>query len=658
MCGIAGFYNDDGHCMSPAVIGEMLSAIRHRGPDATGIYIDDRVGLGHVRLSIIDLAGGNQPVYNEDKTVWTVYNGEIYNYVELRADLEKKGHRFHTTCDTEVLVHLYEEYDTGFLPMLNGQWAFAIWDMKMRRLFIARDRTGVRPVYYSNVKGTFVFGSEIKALFTVPEVERSIDPVGIDQIFTFWTTLHGGSVFKGIRELPAGHFFDIAPGRFSLKKYWDIPLYGRDSWEKGSPLELAEKTREILTDAVRIRLRADVPIATYLSGGLDSSGVTAIVAQKFNPDVQTFGIRFEEETFDEGEFQGAMVRHLKVRHREVVATNQAIGDAFASVVRHCEKPIVRTAPAPLFLLAAMVREAGIKVVLTGEGADEFHGGYDIFKETMIRRFWSVRPDSLWRGSLTERLYPDIFRNERTRRSARSFFAKDLESINDPLFSHLLRWNNTARMKLFFSPALRDAIGSYSAIEACRTGLPENFDTWHPMLKAQYLEISIFMSNYLLSSQGDRMAMAHSVEVRMPFLDHRLIDFAGRVPPWLKLCGLHEKHVLKKALAPFLPTEITARVKHPYRAPVHRSLIALTQSSSGRELLSDKAINEAGLFDAAKVGTLLRKCASRTAASETDSMALAGILSTQILFSQFIKSPAPLCAGCREPDVLIDNRGKN
>jgi asparagine synthase (glutamine-hydrolysing) len=657
MCGIAGFFNGNGHSLSVGAIGDMLASIRYRGPDAAGIYIDDQVGLGHVRLSIIDLAGGNQPVHNEDKTVWTVYNGEVYNYVELRAGLEKKGHRFYTTTDTEVLVHLYEEYDVDFLNMLNGQWAFAIWDTKKHRLFIARDRVGVRPVYYTNVKGTFVFASEIKAIFALPGVERSIDPAGLDQIFTFWTTLPGRSAFKGINELPPGHFVDMASGRFTLRKYWEIPLYGRDSWEKGSPLELAEKTRELLVDAVKIRLRADVPVATYLSGGLDSSGITAIVAQKFNPGVQTFGIRFEEEAFDEGEHQNAMVRYLGVKHREVYATNQTIGESFASVVRHCEKPILRTAPAPLFLLARLVREAGIKVVLTGEGADEFHGGYDIFKEAMIRRFWSRHPDSVWRGRLAERLYPDIFRDERTRKSVRSFFGKDMEHTGDPLFSHLLRWNNTSRTKMFFSSALRDAVGSYSAITECRTGLPEGFDSWHPLHKAQYLEISIFMSNYLLSSQGDRMAMAHSVEVRMPFLDHRLIDFMGRVPPWWKICGLHEKHVLKKALAPFLPPSITARVKHPYRAPIHRSLLALAQSAEGRELLSEKAIHEAGLFDAVKAGALLQKLASKAAASETDSMALAGILSTQILFREFIGRPISFSAVNMKPDMLVDNRGK-
>jgi asparagine synthase (glutamine-hydrolysing) len=655
MCGIAGFLNLNGHNHSPDTLARMLAAIRHRGPDAMGIYIDDMAGLGHMRLSIIDLAGGDQPIHNEDKTVWIVYNGEVYNYPELRADLEKLGHRFYTTTDTEVLVHLYEEYGADFLNMLNGQWAFAIWDSRRRRCFIARDRVGVRPVYYTMLNGAIIFASEIKAIFTIPEVKRQLDPVGLEQVFTFWTTLPGRSVFDGISELPPGHFIDMVDGSVVEKKYWDIPLYKRGAWETASPQALAEKARELLLDAVKIRLRADVPVATYLSGGLDSSGITAIVAKKFNPNVQTFGIRFEEEAFDEGVHQKAMVDYLGVKHHEVFATNKAIGESFAAVVRHCEKPILRTAPVPLYLLAKLVRENGIKVVLTGEGADEFQGGYDIFKEALVRRFWARNPTSLWRGSLTERLYPDIFRDERARKAVLSFFKQGMENIDDPLSSHLLRWSNTSRIKMFFSPALRDAMNAHDSIAEYRGYLPAGFDRWHTLHKAQFIEISIFLSNYLLSSQGDRMGMAHSVEVRMPYLDHRLNDFLGRVPPWWKICGLHEKHILKKALAPFLPESITARVKHPYRAPIHRSLLSIINSPAGRELLSESALAKSGLFDGARVGALLQKLKDKAVGSETDSMALAGIFSTQILVHDFISSPFSVISSNKPPDVIIDKR---
>ncbi|MBN1307997.1 MAG: asparagine synthase (glutamine-hydrolyzing) [Chitinispirillaceae bacterium] len=655
MCGIAGFVNNSGLNQSLDSLIGMLSAIRHRGPDAAGIFIDDYAAIGHVRLSIIDLAGGNQPVHNETKTIWVTYNGEIYNYPELRRYLIQKGHAFSTMTDTEVIVHLYEEEGIDFLNKLNGQWAFALWDRVKKRLFLARDRVGVRPIYYTVCDGALIFASEIKAIFTLHYIDRSIDPIALDQIFTFWTTLQGKTFFTGIEELPPGHFILKEQTGLRLEKYWEIPLYPSDRWETGNPDELTEQVRELLVDAVRIRLRADVPVGTYLSGGLDSSGVTSIVAKKFNPDVQTFGIRFDEERFDEGRYQHDMVRYLNVRHREISAENTAIGDSFIKAVWHCEKPILRTAPVPLYLLARLVRETGIKVVLTGEGADEFHGGYDIFKEALIRRFWGRCPDSAWRGKLIERLYSDIFYDERTRKYVSRFFGKNIDKYGDPLFSHLIRWNNTSRIKTFFSPSINSAINCYDGIAACRRSLPEGFDSWHLLHKAQYLEISIFMSNYLLSSQGDRMGMAHSIEVRMPYLDHRLLDLMGRVPPWWKICGLHEKHLLKKALAPFLPASITARVKHPYRAPMHRSLLALANSDEGREILAERAIMEAGLFDRRKVNGLLGKLSSAESASETDAMALAGIISAQVIWRGFVHLRPEIVKAHVRLDVLVDNR---
>ncbi|MBN2037581.1 MAG: asparagine synthase (glutamine-hydrolyzing) [Chitinispirillaceae bacterium] len=657
MCGIAGFINPGGHAFGQETLTRMIASIRYRGPDASGMYLDDHAGLGQVRLSIIDLESGNQPVRNEREDLWIVFNGEIFNYVELRADLQKKGHRFYTASDTEVLVHLYEEYDTGFLSMLNGQWAFALWDSRRRKCFIARDRVGIRPLYYTTHDGTFLFASEIKALFTIPEVKRELDPAGLDQVFTFWTTLPGQTIFNGISELPPAHYMTVTDNGIAVEKYWDIPLYEKDAWETASPEVLAEKTRDLLCDAVRIRLRADVPVATYLSGGLDSSGITAIVAKKFNPDVQTFGIRFEEEVFDEGRHQNEMVRFLGVKHHEVYATNKAIGESFAEVVRHCEKPVLRTAPVPLYLLAKLVRENGIKVVLTGEGADEFQGGYDIFKEALVRQFWARKPDSSWRGHLTGRLYPDIFRDERTRKSVQSFFRRGLAGAQDPLSSHMLRWNNTSRIKLFFTRPFQEEMNAHDPIADCRSLLPPGFASWHPLHRAQYLEISIFLSNYLLSSQGDRMGMAHSVEVRMPYLDHRLNDFLGRVPPWWKICGLHEKHVLKKALAPFLPESITARVKHPYRAPIHRSLLSILATDAGDAYLSEDALASAGLFDTGRVRALVRKLSEKQAGSETDTMALAGILSAQMIARDFIPAPWQVEVSDRPPDIVIDKRTK-
>jgi asparagine synthase (glutamine-hydrolysing) len=641
--------------MEPDILCGMLASIRYRGPDASGIYIDDNAAIGHVRLSIIDLAGGDQPISNEDQTIWVTYNGEIYNYPELRAELEKKGHVFSTKTDTEVLVHLYEEEGTGFLHRLNGQWAFALWDTKKKRLFIARDRVGIRPVYYTSINNHFVFASEIKALFAVPEIRRSINLRALDQIFTLWTTLPGTTFFNGINELPAGHFMLVEENGVTTEKYWEIPLFPRDEWFTCSPERMSEELRELLVDSVKIRLRADVPVGTYLSGGLDSSGITSIVARRFNHEVQTFGIRFSEDRFDEGEHQRAMVEFLGVHHHEISAGSEAIADSFCRVIRHCEKPLLRTAPVPLYLLAALVRESGIKVVLTGEGADEFHGGYDIFKEALVRSFWGSIPRSTIRGKLLERLYPDIFRDARTRKVAASFFGRNIEAFDDPFYSHRIRWDNTSRIKTFFSGNTRTALGTYDCIEGLQGFLPEDFAGRHLLHRAQHLEIAVFMSNYLLSSQGDRMGMAHSIEVRMPFLDHRIMEYAGRIPPWFKICGLHEKHLLKKALAPYLPPSVTDRVKHPYRAPIHKSLLAFAETTTGKTLLDRKVMEAAGMFDAQRTGALLSKLQHNETASETDSMALAGILSAQSLWHDFIKENPGTAVSKLTPDRVIDRR---
>jgi asparagine synthase (glutamine-hydrolysing) len=655
MCGIAGFFNSTQLDRSLESLIGMLAAISHRGPDATGVYIDDHIALGHVRLSIIDLAGGNQPIHNEDKTVWVTYNGEIFNYPELRVYLEKKGHSFTTNTDTEILVHLYEEEGVEFLNRLNGQWAFALWDSSKQRLFLSRDRVGIRPLYYTTNNGTFIFASEIKALFSLPELQKRIDPEALDQIFTFWTTLPGKTVFENVSELHPGRYLLSDRNGITIRKYWDIPLYNADCWSDETPEQLSDQLRVLLEDAVKIRLRADVPVGTYLSGGLDSSGITAIVAKKYDPDVNTFGIRFEENQFDEGDHQHEMVRFLGVKHRELFVSNRKIGEYFLPAVRHCEKPLLRTAPVPLYLLAEQVKNSAIKVVLTGEGADEFGGGYDIFKEALIRRFWARQPDSQWRGKLIERLYPDIFRDQRTRKMLGAFFKKGIAQVDDPLYTHLIRWNNTSRIKAFFSADLIASIGTYDRFEDCRSRLPADFASWHTLHKAQYLEISIFLSNYLLSSQGDRMGMAHSIEVRMPYLDYRILDFMGQVPPWWKLCGLHEKHLLKKALQPYLPPSITARVKHPYRAPIHGSLLSLLRSASGEDLLSEKTIGEAGLFDVKKVAALLDKLRLAASASETDTMALAGIISTQYIQGEFTHGRIGGATLPGKLDLLIDKR---
>lgn len=398
-----------------------------------------------------------------------------------------------------------------------------------------------------------------------------------------------------------------------------------------------------------------MPVGCYLSGGLDSSGITAKVVRNFNSRVRTFGIRFEEAAFDEGSHQRLMVDYLGVDHQEIVATNRRIGESFPEVVRHCEKPLLRTAPAPLFLLSDLVNRSGFKVVLTGEGADEFFGGYNIYREAKVRRFWSRQPDSPWRPDLLGRLYPYIFKNPRLVPSLRSFFGKGLDHADGPFFSHLIRWENTAKCKTFFSPDLKSRIGEYSGRDELLTQLPPDFQTWDYYSRAQYLESTIFLSNYLLSSQGDRVAMAHSLEIRVPFLDYRIMEYMARVPSRWKTLGLDEKHLLKKVFRDTLPEPILRRAKHPYRAPISQSLLSRGADDYAGELLSPTALQSAGLFDPVRVAMLLKKARASDNLSETDNMALVGILSSQLVHRQFVENPETAAPSPRRPNLVIDGR---
>jgi len=659
MCGISGIYNlNRPGAISLNSIKRMVGAINHRGPDSSGIYLDDWAGLGHARLSIIDLSGGSQPIHNEDETMWIIYNGEIFNYPELRQDLILNGHCFYTSTDTEVILHLYEERGPSCLDYLNGQFAFAIWDTQKKELFLARDRVGILPLHYTIQRDSVIFSSEIKSIFMVEEIARQIDPVAMDQIFTFWTTMGERTVFKGIKELPPGHYLKASHRNIQVKKYWDIPFYQSEEQLDWPAEEISARIEELISDAIRIRLRADVPVGCYLSGGLDSSGITTLVRKNFNNHLRTFGIQFEEDAFDESEYQNYMVSFLQTDHTAIQAKNEQVKESFRDVLWHCEKPLLRTAPVPLFLLSKSVRQNGFKVVLTGEGADEVFGGYNIFRETKVRRFWAKQPDSKFRPLLLAKLYPYIFNNNpRIKHFIQTFFGSGLDKLDDPLFSHLIRWQNTSKIKAFFSEELKEEIGDYNGYDNLKQSLPESYGRWDYLSKAQYLEMVIFLSNYLLSSQGDRVAMAHAVEVRPPYLDHRIIDFMGHVPAKWKISVLNEKYILKKAFEEILPERIINRPKQPYRAPIKESLLN-GNSSYTEEMLSGHFLNKTRLFDIPKVNRLLKKLQAVQHVNEVDNMALAGIISTQIIFDQFIAQSPIKQIRAINPKIFIDRRSKS
>lgn len=639
MCGIAGIfnYNPSGEQSPEAIVKNMLSLISHRGPDESGIYLNKNVAIGNVRLSIIDLSSGQQPLADESSNFWIVYNGEVFNYDELREMLKRKGIRFKTNCDTEVVVQMYAVYGKECLNYFNGQFAFCIYDKAKKELFLARDRVGIRPLFYWSKNKEFAFCSEIKGLFAVKRIERKLSQESLAQTFTFWSPITPQSSFQDILELQPGHCMLVNENGVKIEKYWSVDF----SKKSGSAiLNLEDSVQELerlLHDSVKIRLKADVPVGAYLSGGLDSTVTTAII-KKINPEIlNTFSIGFKDKNFDESDYQNEASAFLNTNHKSFSCTAEDIAENFEQTIWHTECPVLRTSPTPMYLLSKKVRENNIKVVITGEGADEYLGGYNIFKEAKIRNFWAKEPNSTCRPSLLSKLYPYMpIINGASGMALKMFFGYKLTETANPYYSHLLRWNNTGRIRTFFSADFSDALPEISPENLIGKSLPEDFHNWTELSKAQYLESTIFMSGYLLSSQGDRMGMGNSVEGRYPFLDYRLIEFCNQLPDKFKLNGLNEKFILKKLGKGKIPESIRTRQKQPYRAPINETITSGSEFFA--DILSERTINSFGIFDPDKIKSLLSKQAQKQSLSEIDQMALIGILSTQLLYKKFIQDP--------------------
>lgn len=661
MCGIAGMVALRESTPPPRLedLSAMVGALRHRGPDEFGLYRDQRAGLGHARLSIIDLAAGQQPLCNEDGTLWISFNGEVFNYLELREELQVLGHRFRTRSDTEVVVHAFEAWGEDAFARFNGQFAIALWDARDERLVLARDRLGVRPLYLCEHAGRLLFASEVKAIFAAdPGILRAFDPAGLAETFTFWTVVPPQSVFQGVQELEPGHLRTVERGRMRDRAFWR-PSYPEQAGEgfAGSIEEAAERVRDALERAVALRmLRSDVPVGSYLSGGLDSSLLAALGRRVKGERFLTFSIRFEDGAYDETDHQRAVVALVGSDHREIVVRRADIASALPAVVAHAERPILRSAPAPLFLLSRLVRDAGIKVVLTGEGADEMFAGYDIFREAKVRRFWGREPQSQRRPRLLERLYPWLARSPVAQKGmAREFFGVGREAWQTPGFSHQPRWRSAAALQRLFTADLRREAERADVVGRLLASLPEEFARWSPLCQDQFLEARTLLSGYLLSSQGDRMLMAHSVEGRFPFLDAEVVALADSLPPSYKLRVLDEKHVLKRAAAGLVPESVIRRPKQPYRSPDALCFSGGTAPAWAVELLSEQAVAAAGVFDPTAVARMWRKVQSARdgeALSNADDMALVGVLTTGLLHQQFVLGSS-WAAGGLEFRTMVD-----
>ena len=646
MCGIAGIVALGAAAPSPSreALLSMAGSLAHRGPDERGLYRDKRAGLVHARLSIVDLSSGQQPLADTGGTTWIVFNGEIFNYVELKKKLVALGHRFLTRSDTEVVVHAYRAWGEAAFERMNGQWAVAIWDSLAGRLVLSRDRFGICPLHFCEHAGRLYFASEVKAIFAAEAaVPRAFDPAGIDQTFTLWTVVPPQGVFQGVSELKPGHVRIYENGTVRERAFWK-PCYpdasGSHHEFAGSLDDAVDKVRSALQSATSLRIeQADVPVGCYLSGGLDSSLVAMLGRGIAGNRFQTFSLRFDDAEYDETRYQRLVAGATGSEHHEVVVSRSDIADIFPEVIYHTERPILRTAPAPLLLLSRLVRKHGIKVVLTGEGADEMFAGYDLFREGKVRRFWGRQPESTRRARLLERLYPYLTRSPVHQQAmARQFFGRDIQAYDGPGFAHDTRWRTTSAVKRLFSTDMRAETEQRNTVSELLARLPAEFSDWAPLAQDQYLEVQTLMSGYLLSSQGDRMLMANSIEGRFPFLDDDVVELANSLPAEYKLRVLDEKHVLKRVAKPILPPEVVARKKQPYRAPNALCFIADDAPAYVREALSETAVREANVFDPKSVARLLGKCQARTIdgdLSNSDNMALVGVLSTQLLHQQFI-----------------------
>ena len=641
MCGIAGVTfarglpAADAHARYEPVIRRMTASLYHRGPDALrGVFLDG-AALGHARLAIVDIASGHQPMTDPGTGITVVFNGEIFNHIELR---EKLGgaYAFRTRSDTEVILASFLARGIDCVEDFNGQFAFAIFDPRDGSLWLARDRYGKRPLYYCDGGDSFFFASEAKALFAGGAQSPELDPRSLLTTLFLWAPGPASSAFAGVKALPAGHVASLERGKdLSLRCYWSPDLSDERVDRGMTEARAVEEVAALLEDAVRLRLRADVPVAAYLSGGIDSSLICALAQKQLAGTLQTFSVTFAHQRYDERAFQKEVAEALSTEHHSVHVADDDIGELLPRVVEHAENVLLRTAPAPFFRLSALVHDHRTKVVLTGEGADEVFLGYDLFKETQVRTFWGRQPESTCRPRLFQRLYRYLPLSAQSPEMLRQFYSIGLASPKALGFSHLIRWTNSGRIARFLSSAFREKVAGFDPVAEFLRTVPADVQRWRPLARAQYLEIRTLLSGYLLSSQGDRMLMSNSIEGRFPFLDHRLLELSARLPDALKLKVLKEKYVLKRYAARLLPSIVTEREKFPYRAPVAEALIGSRAPRWSGELLARDAVDEVGVFDGAKVEKLVaRLSALHTAPSEADNMALSAIATTQLLARAF------------------------
>jgi asparagine synthase (glutamine-hydrolysing) len=625
MCGITGFVRNDGKPVDEALLARMNEAIRHRGPDEDGFYVNGSVGMAMRRLAIIDLKSGQQPIHNQDRTAWIVFNGEIYNYLELRQKLEKLGHTFYTNSDTEAIVHAYDQYGTDCPKHLRGMFALAIWNERAQELFLTRDRVGKKPLLYALVNGQLIFGSEFSALLQHPDVSREIEPEALDYYLSYMCIPAPLTAYRAIRKLEPGHWLRWRKGEIQIERYWQPDFTKKLDIDEE---EAGERTVEILRDAVRVRLMSEVPLGAFLSGGIDSSAVVALMSQESSERVKTFSIGFDEQDFSELHHARRIAEHVGADHHEFIVRPDAV-EVLPTLVEHYGEPYADSSAVPTYYVAKETRKH-VTVALNGDGGDESFAGYERYIAMGITEKYRRVPSFLRESLIKETV--NLIPTSPTKRSRVSSAKRMLDAVSQPRVNRYARWVsvfNDETKKPLYSANFREQTSA-----ADPTGLLE---TWFKrangigILDAMLLTDQMtYLPNDLLV-KVDIATMAVSLEARSPFLDHHVIEFAASLPQHLKARRLTTKYLLKKVLRKLLPSENLNRRKMGFGVPIGHWFRGKMQPFLREVVLSDKAMRR-GLFNPEAV----RQLVELHARGERDySHQLWTLLMLELWFNRFI-----------------------
>ncbi len=593
MCGIAGIFDlGERRPIDESLLVAMRDSLHHRGPDDEGLHVEPGVGLGHRRLSIIDLSGGHQPCYNEDSTV-VVYNGEIYNFQELVEELSALGHTFRSKCDTEVLVHAWEEWGEASVERYNGMFAFALWDRNRKTAFLARDRLGIKPLYYARTDdGRILFGSELKSLLVDPRLSRELVPEAVEEFFAYGYVPDPRSIFRRVRKLSPGHTLSITPeGASEPRRYWDVTF---DAVEGGTDDALGEELVWRFRQAVSKRLMSDVPLGAFLSGGVDSSAVVAMMAGESEEAVNTCSIAFGEREFDESVFAARVAERYQTNHyvESVNPDDFELDDLFGRLASLYDEPFADSSAMPTYRVSELARKR-VTVALSGDGGDENFAGYRRYRwHSYEERMRAFMPASLRRPlfGLLGRAYPKADWAPKIIRAKSTLEALARDSI-EGYFHSVTILGDSLRSRLF-SDGFRNELGGYGAIEVLRRhgqNAPE-----HPLSRVQYLDLKTYLVGDILT-KVDRASMAHSLEVRVPILDHELVEWAATLPPQAKLRGREGKFLFKRSLENYLPHDVLYRPKMGFAVPL-ASWFRGPLKERVREAVLGPRLLDSGIFD--------------------------------------------------------------